>query len=301
MQQPQSGMKRLRQAHLLLQVHQLLFLAGVAALLLLVPACAARPARTMREAEAAGAAAAGAAAAAATVPFPLPPWARAGGTSEAALINRDLVYRQNQSGRRMDVVMYGDSITYRINNAPEVNATQHWNATLGWDRAVQRPLDTAALGAPGSTVEGLAYRLMSGDERFDLAPRVVVILIGINNEPKNQPRLKERISVLLFWMSAVWPRTRVILMAPLPSRFTVRSQLLRQMWQAVASGQDSARRNAGLPGLVFSTCGGLLDPRDRTYFSDGLHPLAPGYQRFLSCLVQPVSQALADSRADPYF
>lgn len=64
--------------------------------------------------------------------------------------------------------MYGDSITWRVSENMGV-----WDRYLG---SLGGP--SAPLGIIFNQVSDLAYRIMNGDERFDLAPKAVVRIAG---------------------------------------------------------------------------------------------------------------------------
>lgn len=103
---------------------------------------------------------------------------------------------------------------------------------------------------------------------------------------------------LLSWLAATYSRSRIILLAPLPS---VRPWYLRldAMWADVAARQVAAYKAAGRPAhLVFARCGALLDPRNPAFFHDGVHPAAGGYRRIFSCLAPIVNRAIQASRED---
>lgn len=106
--------------------------------------------------------------------------------------NKGLVAQANAEGIRMDLALYGDSITrllltdYKeargctaasarapvfghapslLRRIPGVLPLQVWQAAFG------PTLQAVPLGIGGSTIEELSYLLMSGEERFALDPR----------------------------------------------------------------------------------------------------------------------------------
>ncbi|KAL4434321.1 hypothetical protein ABPG75_000762 [Micractinium tetrahymenae] len=166
-----------------------------------------------------------------------------------------------------------------------------WNAYFG-------RYSSLILGLGGSTVEELTYRLLSGDEQLRRHPRVIILLIGINNCPASQPELRSHMAYLLAWLADTYTRSSIVLLAPLPSVLP-RYRRLDAMWADVAARQAAANAAAGRPGrLIFARCGALLDPWDRTFFHDGLHPAAAGYRRIFSCLAPTIERAVQASKAD---
>lgn len=226
--------------------------------------------------------------------FALPPWAKPlpGGRPirvAYARRNKRTVAAENAAYQRPDVAIYGDSITAGIRVRQPARAV--WDAYFGGYK-------TVVLGLGGSTVEELTYRLLSGHERLVRSPRVIILLIGINNHPARQPELQSHMAFLLSWLAATYSRSRIILLAPLPS---VRPWYLRldAMWADVAARQVAAYKAAGRPAhLVFARCGALLDPRNPAFFHDGVHPAAGGYRRIFSCLAPIVNRAIQASKED---
>ena len=94
--------------------------------------------------------------------------------------------------------------------------------------------------------------------------QVVVLLIGINNDLDTQPETK--LDWLLGWMAVAMPRTKVLVVAPLPSLLNKSAYLLENYRMVV-------RRRTG---VHFSTCGNGLDPTYTSLFTDGLHLSATG-------------------------
>ncbi len=103
---------------------------------------------------------------------------------------------------------------------------------------------------------------------------------------------------LLSWLSTTYTRSRVILLAPLPSVLQ-RYRQLDAMWAGVAARQAAVNAAAdGRPRIVYAPCGALLDPRNKMFFRDGIHPLAAGYRRIFSCLTPTVRRLIQISRAE---
>lgn len=97
---------------------------------------------------------------------PLPDWAqqldRPGESRRESLdFNRQAVMDANQERRRLDFVLWGDSITAAL----QFKFPQTWDKWFG-------EYDALPLGVSASTVEELTWRIMGGRERFALGPKV---------------------------------------------------------------------------------------------------------------------------------
>ena len=87
--------------------------------------------------------------------------------------NANIVQTANKKKQKFDFVLYGDSITM-------IAADKHmdvWNKYFG-----QNGMKSAPLGIGGDTVQKLSWRIALGKERFVIPPKVVGLLIGINNQ-----------------------------------------------------------------------------------------------------------------------
>lgn len=202
-----------------------------------------------------------------------PSWARMlinERVQEAHDRNRRAVADANRSGTRYDVVMYGDSIT----NFISTKYMGEWRTfASGW-KAVP-------MGIGGTTIEELTWRLMAGGEKFDKDPKVVIILVGINNlkYPKNDP--SERMDFFISWMRAAMPSSKIVLLGILPCS-SVSVSATNRRYEALA------RKH----GITYSNCGSDIDPNNRSLSVDGTHPAPGGYRRLFACLRPLVSRML---------
>ena len=185
-----------------------------------------------------------------------------------------VVKNANASEKRVDVAMWGDSIT------------EGWRYHFAGLR--EPPFGAGAprvavLGVPATRIEQLTWRMMTR-ERFARDPRCIVILIGVNNVlyEKNEERdPSKRMDYLLGWIRAAMPSSKVVLMALLPT-----------IYGSVDPTNAKYKELARTHGAAFVDCGAGLDIRDKTQSSDGLHLTAAGYDRLLACLKPTVLRAL---------
>lgn len=206
-------------------------------------------------------------------PLPsLPSWAEKDSSTKRAAAyarNKKVVDDANAAGETYDLAMYGDSITERLAS----QYTAEWRAfTEGWK--------AAALGVSGNTVEELTWRLATGQEVFKRSPRVVVVLIGINDLHHSNRVNLDHLQFCLEYIRKAMPASKLVLLNILPDD---RSDVTATNTQYKALAQKL--------GIVFSTCGSSLNPRDKNLFSDGTHPAPAGYRAVFQCL-RPVVENL---------
>lgn len=180
------------------------------------------------------------------------------------------------AGQRMDVAMYGDSITAW--NKP-LNLTKLAGSRDVWIRYFG-DLKAEPLGIPGDRITTLVWRLTIGQERPKLAnPKVVIILIGINDIIHKTPDIEAKMEFLLRWLRFEMPDSQLVLQALLPG------------------GSSSIRINRIYEGLaqkhriLYSTCMQDIRKYDKRYMLDNIHPNANGQDKLLGCLralVQPL-------------
>lgn len=184
---------------------------------------------------------------------------------ESGARNAQLVQKANKDRTRYDFVLYGDSIT---NNLVAVKFKDAWAKSFGDLK------HAAALGVGGNTVEELSWRVAVGKEKFEVAPRCVAILVGINNIKRVFTDPVERLDTFLLpWMRATWPTTKIVLLNMLPNAD-----------KDVRPFNERYRLVASKHGATYATCGADIDPRNKVDMPDGTHPSAAGYAKILPCL-----------------
>lgn len=165
--------------------------------------------------------------------------------------------------------MYGDSITWLLSSRNRSTWDKHFGS-----------LKAEPLGVSGDTVEKLVWRLMEGKERPSQDPKVVALLIGINNRGTDP---SPKLDFLVGWLRAAMPSTRIIVIALLPTI---------KRGPKLASINATYKSIAEKHGVRFSTCGQNIDPKNPSLLHDGLHPAANGYDILLTCLKRDVDQEL---------
>lgn len=190
--------------------------------------------------------------------------------------NKQLVQQANKGGVRYDMVMYGDSITWKASQSMDVWRT-HFGALPG---------PSAPLGVIFNQVSDLAYRITTGDELFSLPPKVVVLLIGVNNIERGPPPAPD-LAGLLQWLKGAYPGSHLVVLNLLPTSVDV--------FLDIEGTNEKYREVAKEMGVAFSTCGSNIDPTDPTQLYDGIHPDPKGLDIIFSCLGPEVAAAVAAS------
>ena len=196
--------------------------------------------------------------------------------------NADIVQSANKKNEQYDFVLYGDSITM-------IAADKHmdvWNKYFG-----QNGMKSAPLGVGGDTVQKLAWRIARGKERFDIPPKVVGLLIGINNHGvDNTDPVALLYKFLLPYLKAIYPTTKFLLIGLLPN--TIGGDRIQRRLTANAKYKLLAKKF----GMQYIDISKGLVPSDKTQFFDGIHPTGGGYEILYSNLQPYVLTALKGAK-----
>ena len=164
----------------------------------------------------------------------------------------------------LDCILYGDSITSFIHEDPKKQAafTKFF------------PKKALALGVGGNHVEQLAWRLAKGGEVPKYQPRMVCLLIGVNNlnYVRNDPSVP--LAWIISFLKTVMPSTKIVIMALLPTTEAPAAQLVK-------STNAAYEALAARMGVTYAACGQSIDPKSNM-LQDGLHPTASGYDAIFS-------------------
>lgn len=85
-------------------------------------------------------------------------------------------------------------------------------------------------------------------------------------------------------MQTVWPKSRIIVMPPLPSKN-------RQYIQLRDAYSTMVARH---PGVFMSLCGAGLNPTNKQHYRDGVHPVEGGFEILFNCLKGQVAWKLSE-------
>ena len=161
----------------------------------------------------------------------VPEWAR---RSENQANQREVAI-SNATGKRYDVVMYGDNTA----------KTLAGNKARAWTPAFGSTWNTAVLGGAGNGVEELTWRLVAGGEKPAKDPKFIVLQIGTNNLATSPATLLQRLEWLVMWLKTNAPTSRIILVGLLPAKPSV---------AGVLTMNQGYRELAASHGLAFLAC-----------------------------------------------
>jgi hypothetical protein len=196
--------------------------------------------------------------------------------------NADIVQSANKKNVKYDFVLYGDSITM-------IAADKHMDV---WNKYFSKNgMKSAPLGIGGDTVQKLSWRIALGKEKFNIPPKVVGLLIGINNQGvDNTDPAAKLYQFLLPYLKAVYPTSKFILIGLLPNNL------------GAARNANRVKANANYKllakkfGMQYVDISKGLVPADKKQFFDGTHPTAAGYEILYSNLQPYVMAALRNAK-----
>jgi len=182
---------------------------------------------------------------------------------------------------QVDLLLVGDSIT------------QGWLATKVWAERFGQ-YRSANFGVGGDATQNLLWRLQNGDVG-QLAPRLIVVLIGINNLGREEHGPEEACAGVLAVVSFLrksFPRSRILLNAILPPDREPDSAFRAK----VAATNRLLQPKAAELGIEFlDATQAILDPDGRLtpeVSHDALHLTEVGYRRWASVLAPEVERLM---------
>jgi beta-glucosidase len=193
----------------------------------------------------------------------------------------------------IELLFLGDSITRRLSDVGDL-----------WEKHFSRH-EAANFGVGSDETGNLLWRIQNG-ELDGIAPKLIVLLIGTNNAPRDRGRdIAEAIERILHVIRGKCPSSRILLLALLPrgpSRGeedwtpadAVTSKAIAQA-NRILSRRISMRR-IRISNLCHADLGPLfLDARGRTrsdLMPDRLHPGREGYEMLTAVLETLVDELM---------
>ncbi len=183
-----------------------------------------------------------------------------------------------------ELLFVGDSITEGWGG----NGLAEWNRHFG-------PLGAVNFGIGGDTTQNVLWRLDHGDVGV-LRPRLVVVLIGINNLGREgaRPTAAVRgIRAVVAKLEAAFPEARILLQGILPSDHSAAAEIRQRV--AAVNRQLLALDCAGGRLVVRDFGGVFLEPDgsiSAEVMPDGLHLSPEGYRRWAEVLAPTVRALL---------
>jgi len=187
----------------------------------------------------------------------------------------------------IDVLFTGDSITDWWDSEREPYAGKPVFDKYFGDWKV------ANFGIAGDTTQGLLYRLQNG-EGEGFSPKVVMLLIGVNNTRTNSPpEIAEGVGAVVLQLQENFPDAKILLLGLFPYQ------------QAGAPiRRDIAYINNTISRLHDGEAVHYLDISDvfldadgnipRDVMSDSLHPTTKGYELWAEAVIGPLTRLLQE-------
>lgn len=173
-----------------------------------------------------------------------------------------------------DILLLGDSIT------------EGWNNNTLWHDRYPR-LTIVNFGVGGDTTANLLWRIQNG-ELGKLKPRVVILMIGINNLGRNDddpPMVVVGIRAIVSELQAKLPASKIVVLGLLPSGQEPKTKLRKQIKEV--NRRTRRTLNDGFSIFVEDVGASMLEP-DGTIapetMADFLHPTPQGYQRLADAI-----------------
>lgn len=176
--------------------------------------------------------------------------------------------------------------------------------TQGWDSGIWRekwaPLGAVNLGIGGDQTQQILWRIENG-ALDDISPRLIVLLIGINNlwsMEWSADEVAAGIRRIVEQIEVKCPAARVLLLGILPAQIQPDAPL-RLLLQEV--NEHIARLDDGRRVRFLDIGGHLLEPDgvlSPTVAPDGCHLSAEGYRRFAEA-IEPLVRELASAADEP--
>lgn len=183
--------------------------------------------------------------------------------------------REKVSNTNIELVLIGDSITHGW----ETEGRSAWSESFG-------DLPTLNLGFSGDRTEHVIWRLRNG-EVDGLSPRMVVLLIGVNNAGHRRDKPEDTaagIRVILDELRSRLPDAKIVLLAILPMAERPDDPLRRlneEVNRLIARYADGDRITFCDIGKAFLDENGFLSG---SIMPDFLHPNDRGYRIFAKAL-----------------
>ena len=185
-------------------------------------------------------------------------------TEAWAIAGHESLLANSRTNPNMQVVFLGDSITHGL---------QFGLGAAVW-REYFAPLNALAFALPGDKTQNILWRITEGGELNGLHPKVVVVLIGINNlTSKNTPEeTAAGIAAIVHEIESGLPGARILLMGVFPC------------WERDSVQKTNAiiAKLEDLKQVYFLNIGDKFIAPDGTIpksvLKDGIHPSEEGYQ-----------------------
>jgi beta-glucosidase len=187
----------------------------------------------------------------------------------------------------IDVLFTGDSITDWWDSEREPYAGKPVFDKVFGDWKI------ANFGIAGDTTQGLLYRLQNG-EGEGFSPKVVMLLIGVNNTRTNSPpEIAEGVGAVVLQLQENFPDAKILLLGLFPYQQAdapIRRDIA-YINNTISRLHDGENVHYLDISDVFLDADGNI-PRD--VMSDSLHPTTKGYELWAEAVIGPLTRLLQE-------
>ena len=192
-----------------------------------------------------------------------------------------------EQGACYDLVLVGDSITHRWEN--KVNGASVYPK-------LQAKYKVLNLGNGGDRTQNVIWRFENNGELDDYTAKVFAVMIGVNNGAKDPEGTIAGVKKIVGMIRAKHPESKVLLMAILPHgknpQGAVSAKVINPMLKTYAEESGYAWLDMG---EKFLNEKGEIKPG--LMMPDNLHPIAAGYEIWLSEMCPVVDSMLIEAAA----
>ena len=187
----------------------------------------------------------------------------------------------------IDVLFMGDSITDWWDSEREPFAGKPVFERYFGDWNI------ANFGIAGDTTQGVLYRLQNGEGQ-GFSPKVVMLLIGVNNTRSNTPpEIAEGVGAVVLQLQENFPDAKILLLGIFPYQ-QAGSQMRQDIdWinSRIAALHDGETVHYLDIGDVFLDEAGNIPV---AIMSDALHPTTRGYELWAEAVIGPLTRLLTE-------
>jgi lysophospholipase L1-like esterase len=188
--------------------------------------------------------------------------------------------------RETKLVFLGDSITMMW-----AKHGKYENGTEIWDKYYQ-PYNAANFGISGDKTETILWRLTAGENLKGMSPKVIVLLIGVNNliQKDSAEDTAAGIKTIVKYLRKITPDTKIMLLGIFPAwsaKHPIRAKIIA-VNKSIKSLNDGKNVFFLDIGHVFLEKDGSISKK---VLRDTLHPGVEGFRRWAKA-IQPLLKKL---------
>ena len=225
------------------------------------------------------------------IPTPSAEYRSAAGWKEGTdwWVQQEEINQLLKAEKKLDIIFLGNSITQGIGgNRPSVT----YKAGKPYFEKAFNEFHWVVAGISGDRTQHILWRLQNGNYASS-KPKLLVLTIGVNNFNEDSgEETADGIKLILDWLQANMPETKVLLIGPLPTGLHPNSsnRIKYDMVHSIIKNYTSAQVTYLPLTKYFIKHDGELDTN---YCSgDGIHLIEPGYELWARLLKEAVGGVL---------